>query len=35
MYKNNPEYSENVKQQALANYYKIKEQKMSASIAVT
>jgi hypothetical protein len=35
IYKNNPEYREKVKQQALARYYKIKEQKMNASIAVS
>ena len=34
IYKNNPEYREKVKQQALARYYKIKEQKMNPSIAV-
>ena len=35
IYKNNPEYREKVKQQALARYYKIKEQKMNPSIAVS
>jgi len=35
IYKNNPEYREKVKQQALARYYKIKEQRMNPSIAVS
>jgi hypothetical protein len=35
IYKNNPEYREKVKQQALARYYKIKEQKINSSIAVS
>ena len=35
IYKNNPEYREKVKQQALARYYKIKEQKINPSIAVS
>jgi hypothetical protein len=35
IYKNNPEYREKVKQQTLARYYKIKEQKMNPSIAVS
>ena len=34
LYHNNPEYSEKVKQQALARYYKLKETKANASISV-
>lgn len=34
IYHNNPEYRERTKQQALARYYKLKEQKMNTSISV-
>ncbi len=34
IYHNNPEYREKVKQQALARYYRLKEQKTNISIPV-
>lgn len=34
IYNNNPEYREKVKQQALARYYKLKEQKSKMIISV-
>lgn len=34
IYNNNPEYREKVKQQALARYYKLKEQKSNMIIPV-
>jgi hypothetical protein len=33
-YNENPEHREKVKQQALARYYKLKQEKMNASISV-
>ena len=35
IYHTNPEYKEKVKQQALARYYRLKEQKLNASISVS
>ena len=34
IYQNNPEYREKVKQQSLARYYRLKQQKKNASISV-
>jgi hypothetical protein len=35
LYQENPEYREKTKQQALARYYRNKEAKMNASVAVS
>ena len=35
LYQENPEYREKTKQQALARYYRNKETKMNASVAVS
>ncbi len=34
IYQNNPEYREKVKQQAIARYYRLKQEKKNASISV-
>ena len=35
IYHNNPEYAEKVRKQALARYYRIKQEKLNASISTS